>query len=319
MEKAFIFMCRLRIPGGELTPAQWLKMDDIAHERANGTIRLTTRQTIQFHGIIKSNLKPAIRAIHDAMLDTIAACGDVNRGVICSANPYQPALRAEALALARELSGHLLPRTRAWHEIWVDEEQVVGGEEEEPILGRTYLPRKFKIAITVPPLNDVDVFAHEIGLIAIVEEGAIAGYNVVVGGGMGMTHGQPDTFPRTGDVIGFCRPEQVVDVAREDRHRAARLGRPGRPQARPHEIHDRAVWPRDGSWPSSNRGSATSSRPRGRYTFDAIRRPAGLDQGRGGPWHYTVFVENGRVHDLPGRRVDDRAARDRRACIGAAS
>ncbi len=302
MEKAFIFMCRLRIPGGELTAAQWLKMHDLAHERANGSIRLTTRQTIQFHGIIKSNLKPAIRAIHDAMLDTIAACGDVNRGVICSANPYRPALRAEALALARELSGHLLPRTRAWHEIWVDEEQVVGGEEEEPILGRTYLPRKFKIAITVPPLNDVDVFAHEIGLIAIVEQGAIVGYNVVVGGGMGMTHGQPDTFPRTGDVIGFCRPEQVVQVCETIVTIQRDWGdRADRQHARMKYTIERYGLDRFVSELESRLGyKLDPARP---YAFEQSGDRLGWIKDDAGRWHFTLFVENGRVHDLPGKTL----------------
>ena len=214
MEKAFSFMARVRIPAGVLTPAQWLKLDDIAAERANGTMRLTTRQTVQFHGIIKSNLKPAIRAISDALLDTIAACGDVNRNVICSANPHQSTLHAEAAALARAISEHLLPQSRAWHEIWIDGEKVEGGEvEQEPLYGSTYLPRKFKIAVAVPPHNDVDVFAHDIGFIAVIEGGVIVGYNVAAGGGMGMTHGEPETFPRTGDIIGFCQPDQAVDVA----------------------------------------------------------------------------------------------------------
>ncbi len=193
------------------------------------------------------------------MLDTIAACGDVNRNVICTPNPYRSAVHAEALAMARALSEHLRPRTRAWHDIFIDGEQVAGGEEEdEPILGRAYLPRKFKIAIAVPPLNDVDVFAHEVGLIAIVEDGAIVGYDVAVGGGMGMTHGEPDTFPRTGDLIGFCRPEQVAGGLREDRHGAAGLGRPGRSQARAPEIHDRAARPR---LPSRRNWSAVSVSP----------------------------------------------------------
>ena len=215
MEKAFSFMARLRIPGGVLTAPQWLAMDRLARERANFTLRLTTRQTIQFHGIIKSNLRPAIGAIHAALLDTIAACGDVNRNVICTPNPHR-AVHAAALATARALSAHLLPKSRAWHEIFIDGTPVTGGEQEdEPILGRTYLPRKFKIAVAIPPLNDVDVFAHELGLIAIEQDGRIAGYNVVVGGGMGMTHGEPDTFPRTGDLIGFCTPDQVLALAEQ--------------------------------------------------------------------------------------------------------
>ncbi|MGH7155174.1 MAG: sulfite reductase, partial [Acetobacteraceae bacterium] len=216
MEKAFVFMARLRVPGGALTPQQWIAMHDMTKAHANGSLRLTTRQTIQFHGVIKSNLRPAIQAIHAAMLDTMAACGDDNRNVICTPNPYRSAVHREALATARALSAHLRPRSRAWHEIFIDGEPVAGGvQDDEPILGRTYLPRKFKIAIAVPPQNDVDVFAHEVGLIAIVADDAITGYNVAVGGGMGMTHGEPDTFPRTGDLIGFCHPDQVLAVCEQ--------------------------------------------------------------------------------------------------------
>ena len=214
MEKAFIFMARLRVPGGVLTPQQWLAAERVARERGNATLRLTTRQTIQFHGIIKSNLRHAIRGLNDAMLDTIAACGDVNRNVIARVNPWQSRAHAEVAGLAQAIGAHLLPKSRAWHEIWIDGEKITGGEEEdEPIYGRTYMPRKFKIAVALPPHNDVDVFAHDLGFIAIEEAGRIVGYNVVVGGGMGMTHGEPDTFPRTGDVIGFCSPDQAVDVA----------------------------------------------------------------------------------------------------------
>ncbi|HEX2940579.1 MAG TPA: sulfite reductase, partial [Rhodopila sp.] len=160
MEKAFIFMARMRVPGGILTPAQWLAADKLGRERANGTLRLTTRQTIQFHGILKGNLRPLMRGLHDAMLDTIAACGDVNRNVIATVDPWRRELHAEVASLARSLSNHLLPRSKAWHEIWIGDQLVSGGEiEDEPILGRTYLPRKFKIAIALPPHNDVDVLA----------------------------------------------------------------------------------------------------------------------------------------------------------------
>jgi sulfite reductase (NADPH) hemoprotein beta-component len=214
LEKAFSFMARVRIPGGVLTSRQWIAMHDLAMERGNETLRLTTRQTIQFHGIIKSNLRPAIQAMHAVLLDTVAACGDVNRNVIASTVPQLPAVHEEVVALANAISDRLRPHSRAWHDIWIDGTQVAGGEEEdEPIYGRTYLPRKFKIAIAVPPQNDVDAFAHDIGFIAIVSRGRIVGYNVAAGGGMGMTHGEPDTFPRTGDVIGFCTPAQAVDVA----------------------------------------------------------------------------------------------------------
>ena len=213
LEPAYSFMARLRIPGGEITPGQFLALNDIARQRANGTIRLTTRETVQFHGIIKTNLRPAISAMNDALLDTIAACGDVNRNVIATVNPHASHAHAEALRLAHAISDGLLPKSRAWHEIWLGETRVSGGEEE-PLYGPTYLPRKFKTAIAVPPQNDVDVYAHDLGFIAHVEGETVIGWDVTVGGGMGMTHGEPDTFPRTADHLGFCTTGEAVEVAR---------------------------------------------------------------------------------------------------------
>ncbi|MBV9756073.1 MAG: NADPH-dependent assimilatory sulfite reductase hemoprotein subunit [Alphaproteobacteria bacterium] len=303
LDKAYIFMARLRVPGGVMTPQQWLAMQAVAAERGNGTLRLTTRQTIQFHGIIKSNLKPAIQAINRAMLDTIAACGDVNRNVIATPIPYRAAVHAEVLGLARRLSEHLRPRTRAYHEIWLDGEPVIGGEEEdEPILGRTYLPRKFKIALAVPPHNDVDVFAHEIGLIAIEANGALVGYNVAVGGGMGMTHGEPDTFPRLGDVIGFCRADQAVDVAEKIVTIQRDWGdRADRKHARLKYTIERYGLEKFVAELASRLGYALSpARP---YRFERSGDPDGWIKGDDGAWHYVLFVENGRVRDLPERRL----------------
>jgi len=303
LEKAFMFMARLRIPGGVVTPAQWLALQQIADDRGNGTLRLTTRQTVQFHGLIKSNLKPAIQGVHQALLDTIAACGDVNRNVICSPNLYRSPVHAEVLEIGRAISAHLLPKSRAWHEIWIDGEQVAGGEEEdEPIYGRTYLPRKFKMALAVPPHNDVDVFAHDLGFIAIVENGALAGFNVVVGGGMGMTHGEPDTFPRTGDVIGFCTPDQavpvseaVVTVQRDWGNRAVRK------HARLKYTIERHGLPAFVAEVEKRLGFALA--PAREFSFESTGDPLGWTEGDGGAWHYTVFVENGRVRDTPGRAL----------------
>ena len=296
LEKAFIFMARVRIPGGVLTPAQWIAMHDLAAEHGNSTLRLTTRQTIQFHGIIKSNLRPAIQAINAAMLDTIAACGDVNRNVIASVVPQHPAVHAQVLATARAISAHLLPHSRAWHEIWIGEEKVAGGEEEdEPILGRTYLPRKFKIALAVPPHNDVDAFAHEMGLIAIVVDGRVVGYNVAVGGGMGMTHGEPDTFPRTGDVIGFCTPEQVVDVCEKvvtiQRDWGNRSDRKHARLKYTIETHGLEAFRYE---LTARLGFALA--PARDVAFARSGDPLGWVEGDDGRWHCFVFVENGRVH-----------------------
>jgi sulfite reductase (NADPH) hemoprotein beta-component len=216
LEKAFAFMLRVRISGGVLTPAQWLALDRVSRDYGNGTMRLTTRQTVQLHGVIKSNLKTTLKAIDMALLNTIAACGDVNRNVMCNPNPYQSGAHAAALGLARAISDHLEPHTGAYREIWLDGERIAGGDEEvvEPIYGRTYLPRKFKIAVAVPPSNDVDVFANDLGFIAIADDaGLVDGWNVTAGGGMGMTHGEPDTYPRTADVLGFCPTRDVLAVA----------------------------------------------------------------------------------------------------------
>lgn len=214
LEPAYSFMIRTRTPGGVVTPSQWLKLDAIATTYAERGLRITTRQAFQFHGVIKTELKATMQAINAALIDTLAACGDVNRNVAVAANPLQSRAHAAVHAQAAALSEHLLPNTRAYYEIWLDEERIAGsGSEDEPIYGATYLPRKFKIGFAVPPWNDVDVFAQDLGFIAILDDdGTLAGYNVSVGGGMGATHGDPETYPRLGDVIGFVTPDQVIAV-----------------------------------------------------------------------------------------------------------
>ena len=215
LEPAFSFMIRTRTPGGVISPAQWLQLDAIATTYAERGLRITTRQAFQFHGVIKRELKATMQAINAALIDTLAACGDVNRNVAVAANPLYPEVQAQVLAQAVAVSKHLLPNTRAYYELWLDEERVGGsGEEVEPIYGQAYLPRKFKIGFAIPPLNDVDVFAQDLGYIAILDEaGTLLGYNVSIGGGMGATHGDPETYPRLGNVIGFATPDQVVAVA----------------------------------------------------------------------------------------------------------
>jgi sulfite reductase (NADPH) hemoprotein beta-component len=214
LDKAFSFLIRVRLPGGVAQPDQWLAMDRIADEYANGTLKITTRQTWQLHGVIKNNLKASIQEMDKSLLDCIAACGDVNRNVICNANPHLSEVHAEAVELSRNISEHLLPQSRAYHEIFLDEEKVISSEEQvEPLYGKTYLPRKFKINVAVPPGNDTDIYAQCLSFIAIVEDEKVVGYNVTVGGGMGMTHGKESTFPRTADLIGFVTPDKAVDVA----------------------------------------------------------------------------------------------------------
>jgi sulfite reductase (NADPH) hemoprotein beta-component len=307
MEKAFSFMARVRVPGGQMTPAQWLALDDIAEERANGTLRVTTRQAIQFHGIIKSNLRPAINAINKALLDTLAACGDVNRNVMCAVNPYQTAKHAAALKLAQDISDHLSPRTTAYHEIWVDDEKVVdtsgeAREEDEPIYGRTYLPRKFKVTVAVPPQNDVDVYAHDLSFVAILKGKKVVGWDVLVGGGMGMTHGETDTFPRTADHLGSCTPEQAVDVA----EKVVLVQRDfGDRSVRKHARLKYTIETHGLDW------FRREVETRLGYTLGPAHVPVftgrgdryGWVKGENGAWHVTLFIENGRVKDWPAKRL----------------
>ena len=298
LEQAYAFMVRVRVPGGVCTPAQWLAMDRIADDFGNGTLRLTTRQAFQLHGVIKSNLKRTMQAINGALMDTVAACGDVNRNVMCNPNPHQSRAHAAALGLARAISDHLTPRTGAYHEIWLDGEKVIDTEApEEPIYGRHYLPRKFKIVVAVPPANDVDVFAQDLGFIAIADEaGAVVGYNVTVGGGMGMTHGEPETYPRTADVMGFCRPGQAVAVAEQVVTVQRDFGdRANRKHARlKYTIEDRGL---DWFRAEVERRLGFALEPARPFRFESTGDRYGWVEGHEGNWHYTLFIENGRVKD----------------------
>lgn len=298
LEPAYQFMARVRMPGGVCTPAQWLALDDIARTYADGTLRATTRQTFQFHGVLKRNLKPAIRAINDSLLSTVATCGDVSRNVMCHPNPFLSKIHREVFLLSERLSEDLLPKSRAYHEIWLDGERITPTPEleAEPLYGKTYLPRKFKIAIAVPPSNDVDVFAHCLGFIAIVNEGQLVGFNVSVGGGMGMTHGDAETFPRLGQVIGACLPDQVLHVAEQTIAIQRDFGnRSNRRRARfKYTIEDRGVdWFRSElearlGWAL---GEARS------YAFTSRGDDLGWAQGDDGNWHLTIRVPSGRIAD----------------------
>src|ERR1043166_6361920 len=213
LEWDYSFMCRLRLPGGDVSPQQWLGIAKITDAAATGVVNITTRQTVQIHGVIKSKLKPTIKWFRDLGIDSIAACGDVNRNVIAGANPSFSVFHDEVHAFASKLSEHLKPKTGAFNEIWLDGEKLTGDEpEEDPLYQKRYLPRKFKIALATPPHNDTDVFAHDIGLISIEEGGKFTGFNVAVGGGMGTTHGNPETYPRLGTVIGYVPKEKVLET-----------------------------------------------------------------------------------------------------------
>jgi sulfite reductase (NADPH) hemoprotein beta-component len=300
LEPAYQFMLRVRLPGGVATPNQWLVMDELAEKNGNGTLKLTTRQTFQMHGILKWNMKNTIQEIHNSLIDTIAACGDVNRNVLCASNPYQSELHLEVYEWAKHLSNYLLPRTRAYHQVWLDEELVAGTpelEEVEPMYGPTYLPRKFKIGIAVPPSNDIDVFSHDLGLIAILEDDKLVGFNVLIGGGMGSSHGDKATYPQLGKVIGFCRPDQIQDVAekvitiqRDYGNRSSRknarfkytVDRLGLETVKT-ELENRLGW------------SLEEARP---FHFDNNGDRYGWVKGIKGKWHLTLFIQNGRVADF---------------------
>ncbi|UJZ88673.1 assimilatory sulfite reductase (NADPH) hemoprotein subunit [Heyndrickxia coagulans] len=301
LEPAYQFMVRVRIPGGVATPEQWLVMDELAQKYGNGTLRMTTRQTFQMHGILKWNLKQAIREMNDALMTTLAACGDVNRNVMCNPNPYQSDVHAEVYEWAKKTSDHLLPRTSAYHEIWLEDEKIIDTkeqEEAEPLYGPTYLPRKFKIGFAVPPSNDVDIFSQDLGFIAILNEGKLEGFNVAVGGGMGMTHGDPKTYPQLARIIGFCTPNQVIEVAEKVVSIQRDYGnRANRKNARfkytidarglewiKAELNERLGW------------DLGEARP---FHFDHNGDRYGWIKGDG-KWHLTLFVQSGRIKDFDG-------------------
>jgi len=209
LDRLYSFMIRLRLPGGFLTSDQWIATHHIAGEHTTGVIKITSRQTVQLHGLIKSHIKPTIQAFSAAKLDSIATCGDINRNVLCSSHPAESPIHAQVFAYADKISEYLMPKTKAYYEIWLDEEKIADKkEEEDPLYQDRYLPRKFKIAITIPPNNDVDVFANDLGLIAVIENNELKGFNIVVGGGLSTTHGNPDTYARLGTVIGFTDSEE---------------------------------------------------------------------------------------------------------------
>lgn len=301
LEPYYQFMVRVRLPGGVCTPAQWLALDAQARATANGALRLTTRQTFQFHGVLKHDLPRHLQGIAAAGLDTIAACGDDNRNVICTSNPLLSRAHAEVTAAAARLSKHLMPRTAAYRELLLQQSSPEPPpENEEPLYGPTYLPRKFKIAIAVPPANDIDVYAHDLGFIAIVENGAVVGYDVLVGGGMGMTHKVPATFPRLGTPAGFCNVDDLIEVAEHTMCIQRDFGdRRDRGHARfKYTIEDRGVeWFKDEL--ARRRGKALEpARP---FVFETNGDRYGWHRGENGRWHFTLLIQNGRVADMPQR------------------
>jgi sulfite reductase (NADPH) hemoprotein beta-component len=297
LEPHYQFLVRIRVPGGVCTPTQWLEVDRIANTYCNPAIRLTTRQAYQLHGIVKRDLKRTIAEINAALLDTIAACGDVNRNVMCNPNPYQSRLHGEVYEYARRLSEHLTPRTTAYHEIWLDEELLSSSrQDEEPIYGKHYLPRKFKIALAIPPSNDVDLFANDLGFIAITEDDHLLGFNVSVGGGLSMTHGETSTYPRLADVIGYCPKHKTLQVAEEIVKIQRDFGdRTNRKHARfKYTIEDRGL---DWLKFELNRRLGWAMEPPKPFVFEHSGDRYGWVEGANDAWHHTLFIPNGRILD----------------------
>lgn len=298
LEWLYSYMVRLRLPGGFVTGAQWEDLHHIAGRHSTGVIKITTRQTIQLHGILKSHVKPTLKEFNTAGLDSISACGDVNRNVICGAHPKFSSVHEEIFAYSDKLSQLGLPKTKAYYEIWLDEKPLTDKKEEaDPLYQERYLPRKFKIAIAIPPNNDVDVFANDLGLIAIVEKNKLKGFNLVVGGGLGATHGNANTYPRLGNVLGFLDSEEkvlkavyeVITIQRDYGNRSDRklsrikytIDKMG-VQAFKDELEKRCGF---------------TLAPEKPYEFDSRSDLFGWQKNHEGKWYFTAFVEAGRVLD----------------------
>lgn len=297
LENLYTFMVRLRIPGGFLTSAQWVAANHIAGEYSTGIIKITTRQTIQLHGVFKKDLKPTLKDFNKIHLDSIAACGDVNRNVLCSSNPMQSPLHEQVYAYAARISEFLLPKSKAYYEIWLDEEKIAEQSEEDPLYQDRYLPRKFKVAIAIPPNNDVDVFANDLGLIAIIEDNQLKGFNIAVGGGLSTTHGNPATYARLGTVIGFSDTDEktfkaiyeTVTIQRDYGNRSDRK------QARLKYTLDKLGIDNFKAELEKRCGFALA--PAKEYAFTERTDYYGWQKDYQGKWHFTLFIENGRVMD----------------------
>ncbi len=298
LERLYSFMIRLRLPGGLLSAEQWLATQDIAGEHATGVIKITTRQTIQLHGLYKSHVKPTIQAFNKSKLHSIATCGDINRNVIATAHPQQSPIHKEIHDFSFKIDQLLLPKTKAYYEIWLDAEKIEDKkDEEDPLYQDRYLPRKFKIAIAIPPNNDVDVFGNDLGLIAIIENNQLTGFNISIGGGLSSTHGNPSTYPRLGTVIGFVSGEEkilktiyeIVTIQRDYGNRSDRslarlkytVDKMGIEWFKS-EIEKRTGFPLEIEKP---------------FLFTDRKDYYGWFQNHDKLWYYTPFIENGRVTD----------------------
>jgi len=300
--KKFIMMVRGRIPGGVMTPSQWIAFDDLSAKHGNNTLRITTRQSIQFHGVVMSGLGPLVKTINESLLSTLAGCGHVNRTVLAWPTPATTLARAEVIEDCRKVADALRPQTPAYHAIWVDGVQLnlddpTQRDFVDPLYGKTYLPRKFKTAFVIPPVNDMDVLTNDLGFIAVVEDGKVAGYNLAVGGGMGRSHGNAQTYPRLADVIGFIERQHLVSVAKAvlTIHRDF-----GDRTDRKHARLKYVIQERGTEWTRAEVEQRAGirlheARP---FAFSTTGDLYGWHRAVDGTWFLTLFVETGRVKDL---------------------
>ncbi|MFD0701780.1 NADPH-dependent assimilatory sulfite reductase hemoprotein subunit [Myroides pelagicus] len=296
LDKLYSFMIRLRIPGGVITAKQWQAIHEISEQYGTGVLKITTRQTIQLHGLLKHQLSDTIKGFITAKLDAIAACGDVNRNVICSSHPQVSPIFEQIHNYADRISTMLLPKTQSYYEIWIDDQKVYDRSlESDPLYEDNYLPRKFKIAIAIPPTNDVDVFANDIGLIAIIENEQLIGFNIAIGGGLSTTHGNEKTYSRLATVIGFSDNEQdtmkliyeVLTIQRDYGNRSDRK------QARlKYTIDQMGV---DNFVAELEKRAGVRLQAPRAYTFTERNDRKGWQQAEDDSWYYTLFVENGVV------------------------
>ena len=300
LEPRHAMMLRCRLPGGVMTPAQWLGIDKFAEDSTlYGSIRITNRQTFQFHGILKPNVKPVHQLLNKLGLDALATANDVNRNVLCTSNPVESELHQEAYQWAKKISEHLLPRTRAYAEVWLDQEKVET-TDEEPILGATYLPRKFKTTVVIPPQNDVDLHANDLNFVAIADNGKLVGFNVLVGGGLSIAHGDKATYARTASELGFIPLENTLVVAEAVVTTQRDWGnRTNRKNAKTKYTLERVGVPVFKAEVEKRAGIQFGDiRP---YEFTGRGDRIGWVKGIDKQWHLTLFIENGRILDYPGK------------------
>ena len=305
--KQFIMMVRTKFPGGVLSAPQYLVCDDLATRYGNNTLRITTRQDFQFHGILKSNLRQTMKSLNEALMSTIAACGDVERNVMAPPTPATSPLVDHVLAEARKLSDALAPKTKAYHTIWLEGKELDLNTESnasfvDPLYGKTYLPRKFKTAFAIPPVNDIDIFTNDLGFIVIAEQGKLIGYNLLAGGGMGMSHGNVQTFPRLADVIGFLTPEHLEAVAKAVLTVHRDFGdRTNRKHARlKYVLEDRGV---DWFRLEVEQRAGIKLAPARPFQFTRQGDLLGWQQQTNGNYFLGLFVENGRIRDVEGYQL----------------